>query len=86
MSIYDLEPIDLSRIHTYELTSRPSKVTVSEFSTPLDETDTVRDLLNKLPNVLAVESLRGLARQMKRARTLGKPIIWGLGGHVIKTG
>src|SRR5207249_11015187 len=30
--------------------------------------------------------LRDLAAAMQRARDLKKPIIWGLGGHVIKTG
>src|SRR5437763_1235953 len=87
MSIYDdLEPIDLSQVHTYDLASRPSKVTVRDFSSALKEADTVRDLLAKLPNVLAVQSRRGLAGQIKRAHESGKPIIWGFGGHVIKTG
>ena len=34
MSIYNLEPIDLDRINTYELASRPSKVTVDDFAVP----------------------------------------------------
>src|SRR5207237_9018882 len=42
--------------------------------------------LESLPNILAVQSLREIASRMRRARDLGKPIIWGLGGHVIKTG
>jgi deoxyhypusine synthase len=39
-----------------------------------------------MPNILAVQSLRELAARMRRARELRKPIIWGIGGHVIKTG
>jgi deoxyhypusine synthase len=39
-----------------------------------------------LPNVLAVQSLRQIVERMRRARELKKPIIWGMGGHVIKTG
>src|SRR5207249_11798080 len=31
-------------------------------------------------------SLREIASRMRRARDLGRPVIWGLGGHVIKTG
>src|SRR4030095_2347655 len=38
------------------------------------------------PRVLAVQSLRELVTRVLKARNLGKPIIWGLGGHVIKTG
>ena len=44
------------------------------------------DFLASLPNVLAVQSLRRIAERMQRAQELKKPIIWGLGGHVIKTG
>ena len=87
MSIYpDLEPIDLSRISTYELASRPSKVTVEDFAAPVAEGDSVREFLGKLPDILAVRSMRGLAERVRRARDAGKPIIWGLGGHVVKTG
>lgn len=86
MSIYPVEPIDLSEIKTYELASRPSKVTVADLAVPPAEDDTVRSFLAKLPNILAVKSLRGLGADIRRARELGKPIIWGFGGHVIKTG
>jgi len=87
MSIYkDLQPIDLTRIETYDLRSRPSKVTVADFAAPVGENDSISDFLGKLPNILAVQSLRRLAAQIRRARDLGKPIIWGIGGHVVKTG
>lgn len=87
MSIYEnLEPIDLEQIKTYELASRPSKVSVDDLAVPPDEDDTVAEFLAKLPNILAVKSLRELAVQIRRARDLGKPVIWGFGGHVVKTG
>ena len=87
MSIYeDFVPINLAEIQTYELATRPSKVSVNEFAKPIAEHDSLNDFLGKLPDILAVRSLRGLAEQMRRAKDLGKPIIWGLGGHVIKTG
>lgn len=86
MSIYKGQPIDLSNIHTYELASRPSKVAIGDFAQPPSETDTLATFLDKLPNILAVDSLRALASSIWRAREAGKPIIWGFGGHVIKTG
>lgn len=87
MSIYDnIDPIDLTGIHTYELASRPSKVTVDDFAVPLAASDSIGQFLGKLPDILAVKSLRGVAEQICRARDLGKPIIWGFGGHVVKTG
>jgi hypothetical protein len=87
MSIYEnLDPIDLSQIKTYELASRPSKVTTADFAEPTAEGDSAAEFLRKLPNILAVKSLRDVASSVRRARDAGKPVIWGIGGHVIKTG
>src|SRR5690606_17482458 len=71
---------------TYELASRPSKVTVRDFARPVAETDSLKQFLGRLPDILAVQTLREIARRIRRARDLEKPVIWGIGGHVIKTG
>jgi hypothetical protein len=87
MSVYkDLQPLSLAQVSTYPLSSRPSKVTVADFATPIAADSSLQEYLASLPNILAVQNLRGLAARMRRARALGKPIIWGIGGHVIKTG
>ena len=87
-SIYDddLTPLDLERVKTYPLASRNSKVNLNDFARPLIRGASVADFLDSLPNVLAVQSLRQIAARIQRARELKKPIIWGIGGHVIKTG
>src|SRR6185369_8311302 len=87
MSIYeDLKPISLDEVKTYPLASRPSKVTVKDFAKPITEDSSLRDYLASLPNILAAQSVRELAARIRRAKSLNKPIIWGIGGHVIKTG
>src|SRR5213082_3198088 len=87
MSIYeDLKPISLDEVHTYSLESRPSKVTVADFAKTITEESSLSDYLSSLPNILAVQNLRELALRIRRARRLRKPIIWGIGGHVIKVG
>ena len=88
MSIYDnnLRPLKLDDVKTYPLSSRPSKVSLADFARPIEEDSSVKDFLARLPNILAVQSLRSLAAQIVRAKELRKPIIWGIGGHVIKTG
>jgi hypothetical protein len=87
VSIYEnFQPISFDEINTYELASRPSKVTVRHFAEPIEINDSLKDFLDKLPNILAVQSLRELARQIRRAKELNKPIIWGIGGHIVKTG
>src|SRR6185295_12109253 len=88
MSIYDdnLQPLKLDDVKTYPLASRPSKVSLNDFSKPIKPDSSLKDFLQSFPNILAVQSLRELAASMRRARELQKPIIWGIGGHVIKTG
>ena len=85
-SNYDLDPLELNNVKTYPLASRSSKVKLDDFATPVGSEARLREFLESLPNVLAVQSLRHIAERMRRARESGKPIIWGMGGHVIKTG
>jgi hypothetical protein len=88
MSQYDdrFRPLNLEDVRTYPLSSRPSKVSLKDFAQPIAEDSSVGDFLSRLPNVLAGHSLRQLVARIHRARELQKPIIWGIGGHVIKTG
>src|SRR5215211_4234901 len=68
MSIYkNLSPINLEKIKTYELACRPSKVTAQDFAEPVSENDSLKEFLEKLPNILAVGSLREIAAQIRRA-------------------
>ena len=82
----DLKPLSLDKVSTYPLSSRPSKVSLDDFAKPVKEGASLKDYLSSLPNILAVQNLRELAEQIHRARQLQKPIIWGIGGHVVKTG
>lgn len=86
MSIYEAKPLSLEKVRTYPLASRPSKVTVADFAKPIGENASLQNYLSSLPNILAVQNLRELAQSFRRARAGRKPIIWGIGGHVIKTG
>lgn len=87
-SVYgeDLQPLKLDKVSTYPLASRPSKVSLDDFANPVQPDSSLKDFLAGFPNILAVQSLRELAARVRRARELQKPIIWGIGGHVIKTG
>lgn len=88
MSIYRQQPIDLSQIKTYPLASRPSKVTVSDFARPLSDEEVAgaAGLIDSLPDILAVKTLRSVADAIVQAKAKQRSIIWGIGGHVIKTG
>jgi hypothetical protein len=86
VSRYKFKPLDLSRIATYPLASRASKVTVSDFARPLETDSSLKSFLESLPNILAARELRDLAALIREAKRKGRAIIFGLGGHVIKTG
>ena len=87
MSIYEnFHPINFDEISTYKLASRPSKVSIRDFAAPIEKDDSLKTFLGKLPDILAVKSLREIAVQIRRAEKLGKPIVWGIGGHIVKTG
>ena len=46
----------------------------------------VASFIDALPRVLAGEALRALRDEILRARDRGRPILWGLGAHVVKVG
>lgn len=83
-----MSKLDLSQIATYSLKGRASKVEVSDFAKPLDEKTAKAALgwFEGLPNILAAKDLRELIVEIKRARKVKAPILWGMGSHVIKTG
>ena len=86
MSKYRTKPYDLNSINSYPLKSRSSKVSVEHFSRPHEKGTSVAGFLVNLPDILGARNLKELAHAIINARNTGKGIIWGLGGHVIKTG
>ncbi|MGH9328025.1 MAG: hypothetical protein ACRD2B_15255 [Terriglobia bacterium] len=86
LSVYHAKPLKLDRVKTYPLKTRPSKVSVADFARPVRHGERISQWLDSLPHILAAESFRGVVRALENARKKRKPIIWGLGGHVIKVG
>jgi deoxyhypusine synthase len=86
MSRYKVEPIELSQISTYPLSSRPSKIGSSDFARPSTGDTSLKTFLDNMPNILAARELRELATIVKNAKQSERAIIVGIGGHVIKTG
>jgi hypothetical protein len=86
MSRYDIDPFDLSKLSTYPLAERKSKVSAADLAKPPQPGATMREFFERLPNILAVKELRAAAAAVRAARDLGKAVIVGLGGHVVKCG
>ena len=86
MSIYSTPPLTFGSVHTYPLASRKSKVSVRDFAKPPAGNSSLTKFLDSLPNFLAANDLRNLLTAVHRARKQRAPILWGIGGHVIKVG
>src|SRR5262249_510365 len=86
MSRYSKEPLDLSKIRTYPLQSRPSKVSAEDFARPIGPDASLKDFLDGFPDVLAARELKELAALIREGKRKSRAIIAGIGGHVIKTG
>ncbi len=86
MTIYDLAPLRLDKIHTYPLARRKSKVTVRDFGRAHRRGAGLAEFLDSLPRILAADDLRAVVAAILRARARRNTILWGLGGHVIKVG
>lgn len=86
MSKYRIKPYDLGSVKTYPLKKRASKVSVDSFCNPHEKGRSVAEFLGNLPDILGAGNLKELVHAIFNAQSLGKRIIWGIGGHVIKNG
>ena len=81
-----VRPIDTARLTTYPLRRRHSKVKLSNFAKAWTSGRSFRHFLQSLPDILAVKTLRDVAQAITKAHRHGRPIIVGMGAHVVKVG
>ena len=79
-------PIDLRRLNVTSLEDRPSKVRASDGGRTVSTEASFRTWFDALPNILAGEALRELVTRTAAAIDAGRPVMLGLGGHVVKVG
>jgi hypothetical protein len=68
------------------LQRRHSKVRLSNFAKTWRRGLSFKAFLNSLPDILAVKNLREVAQAIVKARRRGRPVIVGMGAHVVKVG
>ena len=78
--------IDLSKIQTYAIANRHSKVALAEFATPAQGGASFGHFLTSLPDILIGADFRRLIRALAQSIRNDKTIAIGIGGHVIKCG
>ncbi|WP_420209207.1 hypothetical protein [Candidatus Electronema sp. JC] len=79
-------PLDFSGLNTYSLHERHSKVTVADFAQPVKPGMTVRELIANLPKQLAGNDFPELVERIAAAVIGKRPVLVGMGAHVIKVG
>jgi len=86
MSKYKEQPLELGDLKTVPIRERGGKVRVEDFAAPYRKGAGLRAWLDALPHLLAGESFRAVVDALAKARAARKPVLWGMGGHVIKCG
>ena len=86
MSKYRLQPLDFSGLKTIPIAQRGGKVQIADFAAPYSKGSGIAGWIDSLPKILAADSFRSAITALIRARAAGKPILWGMGGHVVKCG
>ncbi len=81
-----LTPLDFGKLNTYSVHDRFSKVTVDNFARPLQKGATIEDFLASLPDQLLGRDLPELIERLAVSHEQGRPLIVGMGAHVIKVG
>lgn len=79
-------PINVTDLKTYPLKKRHSKVRVSDFAKPWRKGGSFSQFYRGLPDILAVKTLRAVAKTIAQAHRKGRPVVAGIGAHVVKVG
>lgn len=82
----NFRPLDLSKVRTYPLKKRYSKVRQSLLGKKLRKGASIRSFVQGLPEILAAQNLKEIARRIATAHRKGKTVLLGMGAHPIKVG
>ncbi len=79
-------PIDLSGLTTYPISGRKSKVSTRDFAGTWTKGASFSDFLDRLPAILAGNSVRSVISAIAAAHENQKTTVLAMGAHVIKVG
>jgi hypothetical protein len=78
--------LDLSRVRTYPLAGRASKVAAAALGRTADPSMSIGRFLRTLPDILGARDLRSVAEAIAARERDGGTIVLGMGAHPIKVG
>ncbi|HEX5022898.1 MAG TPA: hypothetical protein VFX54_19685 [Candidatus Binatia bacterium] len=80
------KPLDFSKVRTYPVTKRFSKVQTSLLGKKIKKGANMRSFLRGLPDILAAQNLKTIARKIAECKRRNKTVLLGMGAHPIKVG
>jgi len=80
------QPLDFTDLKTYSVHGRHSKVSIDDFARPLSPNMRVSQLIAALPAQFAGVEFPELIQCVARSVQTKKPVMLGMGAHVIKVG
>jgi hypothetical protein len=80
------EPLDFSKIRTFPVAERPSKVALDAAAGVHRAGGSLRDFLARLPDFLAVQDFRKTVQAVATAVRAKRPVVLMMGAHSIKVG
>lgn len=83
---HKFEPIDLNQLKTHSLSERKSQVSTADFAKIWEKGGRFSDFLGTLPGILAGKDIRKVISAISKAYSNKKPVVLGMGAHVIKVG
>src|SRR5580698_6826199 len=86
MSRYSEKPLTFEGLKTVPIDARGGKIRVEHFARPYSKGGGMPRWLESLPKIIAGESFQGIVEALRRARDQKRAILWGMGGHVVKSG
>ncbi len=78
--------LDFSKVKTYSLKDRKSKVSESDFAVPSIPDTTISEFLNNLPDILVAKDFKDFIKSYKTAIHKKSQIVLMMGAHMIKVG
>ena len=86
MARKSFKSLDFSKVRTYPVTKRFSKVQTSLLGKKITKGASLRSFIRSLPNILAAQNFKLIAAKIAECHCKNKTVLLGMGAHPIKVG
>jgi deoxyhypusine synthase len=80
------KPLDFTKVRTYPIAKRRNKVQTALLGKTVKKGASTRSFIGGLPDILAAQNLKAIARKLADCHRQNKTVLLGMGAHPIKVG